>query len=112
MRDIHADEISDGVVLVVYEAVRERAVGLWMEHDGRMRIRWHQGTRLPAEKRAAELRRAVDEVSTGLSPLRCRCSAVPSGAHDRASKWCGVSNDVVIVMEQLGRECGLDWIVR
>ncbi|MFN6118754.1 MAG: DUF4440 domain-containing protein [Actinomycetes bacterium] len=53
VRDMHADEVADGVVLVVYVSVRAgRSVGrssLWMEHTGRMRIRWHQGTPLPAE---------------------------------------------------------------
>ena len=54
VRDVHADEVADGVVLVVYVTVRgDRSVGrssLWMEHQGRMRIRWHQGTPLPAEQ--------------------------------------------------------------
>ena len=53
VRDIRADEVADGVVLVVYVSVRgSRSVGrssLWMEHNGRMRIRWHQGTPLPAD---------------------------------------------------------------
>ena len=53
VRDIEVQEIADGVVLVVYVSVRAgRSVGrssLWMEHQGRMRIRWHQGTPLPAE---------------------------------------------------------------
>jgi ribonuclease HI len=53
VRDVHADEVADGVVLVVYVSVRgSSSVGrssLWMEHNGRMRIRWHQGTPLPAE---------------------------------------------------------------
>lgn len=50
--DIHADEVAEGVVLVTYVAVRRgSAVGrssLWLEHEGRMRIRWHQGTPLPS----------------------------------------------------------------
>lgn len=50
VRDIHADEVSDGVVLVVYVSIRgSSSVGrssLWMEYNGRMRIRWHQGTPL------------------------------------------------------------------
>ncbi len=54
VRDIHADEVADGVVLVVYVSVRGgRSVGrssLWMDHDGRMRIRWHQGTPVPADE--------------------------------------------------------------
>lgn len=56
VRDVHADEVADGVVLVVYVSVRVgRSAGrssLWMEHDGRMRVRWHQATPLPAEKPA------------------------------------------------------------
>ena len=51
--DVVADEVADGVVLVTYVAVRgESAVGrssLWLEHEGRMRIRWHQGTALRAD---------------------------------------------------------------
>lgn len=50
VHDMDADEVADGVVLVVYVSVRAgRSVGrssLWMEHQGRMRIRWHQGTPL------------------------------------------------------------------
>lgn len=50
VRDLRADEIAAGVVLVVYVSVRAgRLVGrssLWVEHQGRMRIRWHQGTPL------------------------------------------------------------------
>ena len=53
VREIDAHEIADGVVLVTYVSVRAgRSVGrssVWMEHKGRMRIRWHQGTPLPAE---------------------------------------------------------------
>lgn len=53
VRDVHAEEVADGVVLIVYVSVRaSRSVGrssLWTEHRGRMRIRWHQGTPLPAE---------------------------------------------------------------
>lgn len=53
VRDISAYEVADGVVLVTYVAVRgESAVGrssLWLEHEGRMRIRWHQGTALRAD---------------------------------------------------------------
>lgn len=53
VRDIHADEVADGVVLVTYVAVRGvSAVGrssLWLDHEGRMRIRWHQGTPLPTD---------------------------------------------------------------
>ncbi len=53
VRDVHANEVADGVVLVVYVSVRAgRPVGrssLWIEHEGRMRIRWHQGTPLPSE---------------------------------------------------------------
>ncbi len=53
VRDVFADEVAHGVVLVVYVSVRAgRSVGhssLWIEHQGRMRIRWHQGTPLPAE---------------------------------------------------------------
>lgn len=56
VRDVQADEVADGVVLVVYVSVRAgRYVGrssLWMEHQGRMRIRWHQGTPLPADEPA------------------------------------------------------------
>ena len=52
VRDVHADEVADGVVLVVYVSVQAgRSVGrssLWTEHRGRMRIRWHQSTPLPA----------------------------------------------------------------
>jgi hypothetical protein len=52
-RGVRADEIAEGVVLVVYVSVRaDRVVGrssLWVEHQGRMRIRWHQGTPIPAE---------------------------------------------------------------
>ncbi len=52
VHDAHADEVADGVVLVVYVSIRgNSSVGrssLWMEHDGRMRIRWHQGTPIPA----------------------------------------------------------------
>lgn len=51
VRDLHAEELAEGVVLVVYVSVRaDRFVGrssLWVEHQGRMRIRWHQGTPLP-----------------------------------------------------------------
>jgi ribonuclease HI len=53
VRDVQAEEIAVGAVLVVYVSVRAgRAVGrssLWIEHQGRMCIRWHQGTPLPAE---------------------------------------------------------------
>ena len=53
VRDIRGDEISDGVVLIGYVSVRgSSSVGrssLWIEHHGRMRIRWHQGTPLRAE---------------------------------------------------------------
>lgn len=53
VRDVEVQEIANGVVLIVYVSVRAgRSVGrssLWMEHEGRMRIRWHQGTPLPAE---------------------------------------------------------------
>jgi ribonuclease HI len=53
VHDVAAQEIAGGVVLIVYVSVRAgRSVGrssLWMEHEGRMRIRWHQGTPLPAE---------------------------------------------------------------
>lgn len=53
VRDVHADEVADGVVLITYVAVRRgSAVGrssLWLEHEGRMRIRWHQGTPLPTD---------------------------------------------------------------
>ena len=50
VRDVAADEVADGVVYVSVRA--GRSVGrssLWMEHRGRMRIRWHQGTPLSAE---------------------------------------------------------------
>lgn len=57
VRDLHADEVAEGVVLVVYVSVRSgRSVGrssVWIEHQGRMRIRWHQGTPLPAEEPAS-----------------------------------------------------------
>lgn len=50
VRDVHADEVADGVVLLGYVSVRESgSVGrssLWTEYNGRMRIRWHQGTPL------------------------------------------------------------------
>ena len=53
VRNIHAEEVADGVVLVVYVSLRVgSSVGrssLSLEHHGRMRIRWHQGTQLPAE---------------------------------------------------------------
>ena len=53
VRDVRANEVVDGVVLVVYVSIRDgRSVGrssLWLEHLGCMRIRWHQGTPLPAE---------------------------------------------------------------
>ena len=46
------EEVADGVVLVTYVAGRDgHEVGrssLWIEHDARMRLRWHQGTRLPS----------------------------------------------------------------
>lgn len=52
VRDVRADELVHGIVLVVYVSVRgSSSVGrssLWVEHDGRMRIRWHQGTPIPA----------------------------------------------------------------
>ncbi|HPO30928.1 MAG TPA: insulinase family protein [Candidatus Hydrogenedentes bacterium] len=50
--DLRADEVAEGVVLVVYVSVRaDRVVGrssLWVEFQGRMRIRWHQGTPITA----------------------------------------------------------------
>ncbi len=53
VREIQADEVSNGVVPIVYVSVRDGgSVGrssLWIEHNERMRIRWHQGTPLPAE---------------------------------------------------------------
>ena len=53
VRDIRGDEVSNGVVLVEYVSVRgSGSVGrssLWIEHNGRMRIRWHQGTPLRDE---------------------------------------------------------------
>ena len=52
VRDVRAHEAADGVVLVTYVSVRgSSSVGrssLWVEHEGRMRIRWHQGTPIPA----------------------------------------------------------------
>jgi hypothetical protein len=52
VRDLRADEVAEGAVFVVYVSVRaDRVVGrssLWVEHQGRMRIRWHQGTPIPA----------------------------------------------------------------
>ena len=54
VHDLQGEEVSDGVVLVTYVSVHgSSAVGrssLWIEHDGRMRIRWHQGTPLPEEQ--------------------------------------------------------------
>lgn len=53
LREIQAHEVSNGVVLVVYVSVRDGgSVGrssLWIEHNERMLIRWHQGTPLPTE---------------------------------------------------------------
>ncbi len=53
VRDVCADELADGVVLVMYVSLRAgRSVGrssLWVQHLGRMRVRWHQGTPLAAE---------------------------------------------------------------
>lgn len=51
--EVHAGEVAEGIVLVVYVSVRGTgSVGrssLWVEHEGRMRIRWHQGTPIPAQ---------------------------------------------------------------
>lgn len=48
--DLLGSEIANGVVLVTYVSGRgSGSVGrssLWVEHEGRMRIRWHQGTPL------------------------------------------------------------------
>jgi ribonuclease HI len=48
--ELHGDEVADGVVLVTYVSVRgSAAVGrssMWVEHQGQMVIRWHQGTPL------------------------------------------------------------------
>ena len=56
VHDIRGDEVSNGVVLVEYVSVRgSGSVGrssLWIEHNGRMRIRWHQGTPLRDEQPA------------------------------------------------------------
>jgi ribonuclease HI len=50
VRELHGDEVAAGVVLVTYVAVRASSAAgrssLWIEHDGRMRLRWHQGTPL------------------------------------------------------------------
>jgi hypothetical protein len=51
VRDLVGVELAPRVVLVTYVTVRETAAtgrsSIWIEHDGRMRIRWHQGTPLP-----------------------------------------------------------------
>jgi ribonuclease HI len=48
--ELHGDEVADGVVLVTYVSVRgSAAVGrssMWVEHQGQMVMRWHQGTPL------------------------------------------------------------------
>jgi hypothetical protein len=46
--ELHGDEVADGVVLVTYVGRRgDSAVercSLWVEYEGRMVVRWHQGT--------------------------------------------------------------------
>jgi ribonuclease HI len=52
VQDLQGEEVVDGVVLVTYIGVRSGSAtgrsSLWIEHDGRMRVRWHQGTPLTA----------------------------------------------------------------
>jgi ribonuclease HI len=46
--DMQAHQVAPGIVLVTYRSRRDDRVALrsslWVEHNGQMRVRWHQGT--------------------------------------------------------------------
>lgn len=44
MTDVEIDELADGVALITYATATAQRSSLWVRHDGRWRIRYHQGT--------------------------------------------------------------------
>jgi ribonuclease HI len=52
--DVSAVELSDDVVLVTYRTVGALRSSIWVRHQGRWQMRFHQGTRTSTERAARD----------------------------------------------------------